>query len=157
MARWKAFWEVRRALKLYDRKAYVDAEAALGRALACRPDLPEADQYRGILALKQGRLEEALGHLRRAWEKEEDIPVAVALGAAELLTGRFDEARDHFEKAIAAFPVLYDLRFHVGLAWFRQKKRRRAVAEFHRMVQGDDEPLFTRLDRLRRVAAGGQP
>lgn len=152
MGRLAAFLQVRKALRLYDRGEYAAAEEALEGALAERPGLAERDQYRGILALKQGRVEEALPLLRQAYEKDEAIPAAVALGAAELLRGRGEEARRWFGRALDAFPVMFELSYHVGLSWLREKKKRKAIEVFASMLAREDEPLFQRLDRLREAA-----
>jgi tetratricopeptide (TPR) repeat protein len=149
MRRLAAARRVKKALRLYDRGKYAESQEELRQALVLRPDLPEADQYHGILDLKQGRAAEALPRLRKAWEKNEDITVAVALGAAELLEGREEAARTWFQKALDAFPVLYDLDYHIGLAWLREKKGRKARVCFLRMLRREDEPLFIRLERLR--------
>jgi len=149
MKRLAAARRVKKALRLYDRGEYVESQEELRLALTLRPDLPEADQYQGILDLKQGRVAEALPRLHKAWEKNEDINVAVALGAAELLEGRAEAARTWFTKALAAFPVLYDLDYHIGLAWLRERKGRKALVCFLRMLRREDDPLFIRLERLR--------
>jgi hypothetical protein len=73
----------------------------------------------------------------------------VGLGACELLRGNFDSARDRFLQALRAFPVLFELRYQIGLAWFREKKERKAREEFLLCLKMDDEPLFQRLERLR--------
>jgi tetratricopeptide (TPR) repeat protein len=139
---------VRKALREYERKEYARSEDLVRRALALRPGLSEAEGYLGILALKQGRLEEARERLEKTAGANGDLTVQVALGAAELLSGNPSKARSWFEKALSAFPVLFEMRYHLGLAWLREKKKRKALGEFIEMFRREDEPLFLRLERL---------
>ncbi len=148
----KSSLHVRSAMKDYEKGDYAHAEEQVKRAMAANPGLPEGGLYLGILALKQGRIAEAKGLLEHAFKQEESPTAASALGAAFLLLGEHEAARKHFEAAIKAFPVLFDLRYHIGLSWLLQGERRKALAEFHAMARKEDAPLMERMKRLRGLS-----
>ncbi len=147
---------VRAAFRRYDAGDFAGAEERVKAALALRPGLENGDMYLGILALKQGRAGEAKALLEKAYAGSADPSTAAALGAACLMLGEHAAARGFFEAAIKAFPVLFDLRYHIGLSWLLEGRRRKAVEEFHAMALREDGPLFERIKRLKDHSGGGK-
>ena len=90
--------------RLFDR-----AEEEFERALALSSQNWEARYLRGTYRLQRGLAEEAIEDLRVAREREPREPQAqaartairVAVGHAELMAGRLDEARDSFLRALS--------------------------------------------------------
>ena len=144
-----AAWHTWRATRRYAAKDVEGAKEAMDRALEAGPDLPLADQYLGVLALKRGRLKEAEEHLRKASGAGGDpFVVNQAMGALEILRKRYGEAEKRFHEAFEAFPVAYEVGYHVGLSRLLGGDEKGALAEFARLLARDDEALFLRLKRL---------
>jgi len=141
-----AAWHTWRATRRYAGKDLEGAKDALDRALKACPDLPQADQYLGVLALKRGRLKEAQEHLLKAVGRGGDpFVVGQGLGAIELLRKRFGEAEKRFKEAFEAFPVAYEIGYHVGLCRQLAGDEKGSVGEFARLLAREDGPLFIRL------------
>lgn len=145
--RWIAAWRARRAVAAYERGRFAEAEAGVRHALEADPRLPDAAQYLGVLALKQGRLQEAEDHLAKAAGGDPFV-LNQALGAAALLRGRYEEADRRFAQALAAFPVAFEIGYHAGLIRFLQGDETGALTAFTRLLAREDDPLFKRLEHL---------
>ena len=63
------------------------------RALKLKPDTPAIVDSLGWVLYRMGRTEEALPHLRRAFELQRDAEVAAHLGEVLWMSGDKDEAR----------------------------------------------------------------
>jgi tetratricopeptide (TPR) repeat protein len=87
---------------------YRRAESLLRKALAGDPDLVEASLRLGRVLTRQDRSEEALPHLRKAIASATSSATTyyahLFMGDAAQALGRPDEARRHYEHAIAVFP-----------------------------------------------------
>ncbi|MDP5063155.1 MAG: tetratricopeptide repeat protein [Haliea sp.] len=71
---------------------YVEAEQLISRALTLAPEEPAILDSMGWVLFRQGRAEEALHYLRRAWSGLEDPEVAAHLGEVLWALGRTEEA-----------------------------------------------------------------
>jgi tetratricopeptide (TPR) repeat protein len=71
---------------------YQEALALIERALKLKPDTPAIVDSLGWVLYRLGRTEEALPHLRRAFELQRDAEVAAHLGEVLWATGEKDEA-----------------------------------------------------------------
>jgi tetratricopeptide (TPR) repeat protein len=79
----------------------VRARVAFERALALQPDLAEANNDLGALLAQEGDLNAAISRFRAALTSIPDYPDALNnLGYALLLTGRDQEARALYERAL---------------------------------------------------------
>lgn len=72
---------------------YQEALELIQRALKLKPDTPAIVDSLGWVLYRLGRTEEALPHLRRAFELQRDAEVAAHLGEVLWMTGEKDEAR----------------------------------------------------------------
>ncbi|MHC4780608.1 MAG: tetratricopeptide repeat protein [Planctomycetota bacterium] len=152
IGRWIASWHVWRATRLYGRKDLEGARNAVSRAIEIDPDLPLSAQYLGIIALKQGRIKEAEEHLMRAVGQGGDpFVVHQGLGALEIVRKRYAEAESRFKEALSAFPVAYEVGYHIGLARFLSGDEAGAFSEFLQVLSREDDPLFKRIGRLEKL------
>jgi tetratricopeptide (TPR) repeat protein len=72
---------------------YAESHELIRQALELRPDNPAILDSMGWVLFRLGRVEEALPHLRRAFELQRDAEVAAHLGEALWAVGKQDEAR----------------------------------------------------------------
>ena len=72
---------------------FAEAYELIRQALELRPDNPAIIDSMGWVLFRMGRVEEALPHLRRAFELQRDAEVAAHLGEALWALGQQDEAR----------------------------------------------------------------
>ncbi len=97
---------------------YRRAESLLRKALAADPRLVEASLRLGRVLTELERSEEALPHLRMAIETATDSALAyyahLFMGEAMHALGKRDDARRHYENAIAVFPDSQAARLALG-------------------------------------------
>lgn len=72
---------------------FAEAHELISQAYALRPDNPAIIDSLGWVLFRMGRIDEALVHLRRAFELQRDAEVAAHLGEALWASGQQDEAR----------------------------------------------------------------
>ena len=78
-----------------------EAIDAYSRALAMNPHLTRARSGRGIALARRGRIQDAIGDLQGAFDETSDPGVADALAFALSESGRFRQAIDVLERALA--------------------------------------------------------
>lgn len=83
---------------------YADAEKYLQQALKLQPNEAVIMDSFGWLQFKQGKLEQALDYLERAYAKQQEAEIAAHLAEVLWALGRKDEARKIFNKAIKKAP-----------------------------------------------------
>jgi len=83
---------------------YADAEKYLQRALSLEPDAAVIIDSYGWLQFKLGNNEKALDYLQQAYEKQPENEIAAHLAEVLWVSGRKDEARKLFNKAIKDAP-----------------------------------------------------
>ncbi len=83
---------------------YADAEKYLQQALKLQPNEAVIMDSFGWLQFKQGKLEQALGYLERAYAKQQENEIAAHLAEVLWALGRKEEARKIFNKAIKKAP-----------------------------------------------------
>ena len=88
---------------------YPAAIVALKRALELNPELDAAHLQLGFALLAQGYAEESIPHLER-------VHALIALGIAQLETGRFEVAVANLSAALAEHPGNPDLLYYLGRA-----------------------------------------
>ena len=91
--------------ELYLQGRTSDADAIFSGLIALNDRMYQGYAGKGALALAEERLEEALGWLSQAAERNSNDPTVHAnLGETLLRLGRFQEAAAEFEKALALDP-----------------------------------------------------
>ncbi len=83
---------------------YVEAEKYLQKALRLRPNEAVIIDSYGWLQFKLGNTEKALKYLQQAYQKQQENEIAAHLAEALWASGRKDEARELFNKAIKDSP-----------------------------------------------------
>ncbi len=83
---------------------YTEAKEYLDRALALRPDDPFILDSMGWLMFRLGKNDEAVRYLRLALTKRSDAEIAAHLGEVLWVTGRRDEAKEIWNKALRETP-----------------------------------------------------
>jgi tetratricopeptide (TPR) repeat protein len=90
---------------LVDRSIAIDeGQRLVARALESKPDSFAIQDSMGWALVRQGRLDEGLNWLERAWDSSEDPEVAAHLGETLWLQGRTDDARRVWDEALADNP-----------------------------------------------------
>ncbi|MGD2130466.1 MAG: tetratricopeptide repeat protein [Lysobacterales bacterium] len=79
---------------------YDEAEALIRQAYILQPNEPSIVDSMGWIAYRQGRNDEAIQHLRRAWALDRNPEIAAHLGEVLWVTGRTDEARSVWRDAM---------------------------------------------------------
>lgn len=103
--------------------------AVLAAACPAAAQLTEADVFvaEGILAIEDKRYEEALGHFRRALEREPDhIEALYYSGVALMAQGKASDAVELLERAREKSPTEPSVAFQLGLAYVTLKRHDRA-------------------------------
>jgi hypothetical protein len=112
-----------------------EAVAGYSRALALRPDYPEAHNNLGVALRGQGRPDEAVAHFRRALALRPGYPEAYNnLGIALAQQGQLDEAVVQFGHALASKPDYPEAHANLGGALVDQGRPDEAVAHFRRAL-----------------------
>ncbi|MCA9299585.1 MAG: tetratricopeptide repeat protein, partial [Phycisphaerales bacterium] len=75
-------------------------ESMLDDALASDDDLPRAHLFKGMIAQRRGRLDDALAHLLEAERHASSAGVSVQIGNVHMQRQRLDEARGCYERAL---------------------------------------------------------
>jgi tetratricopeptide (TPR) repeat protein len=84
---------------------YAEAEKYLQHALKLQPDEAVIMDSFGWLQFKQGKLEQALSYLERAYAKQQENEIAAHLAEVLWALGRKDEAKMIFSKAFKKAPL----------------------------------------------------
>lgn len=130
------------------------AEALLRRSLAANPSFVEASLRLGHVLARQEKHDEALTHLQKAQQSEDPATAYYAhlfAGDAHQALGRLDDARRHYEHAIALFPESQAARLALGSVLRSTGDRAAALAAIDTMLgtpsRGpDDDPWWEYYD-----------
>jgi hypothetical protein len=129
------------------------AEGFFRRALALRSDMGEAHLRLGRVLGQQGHHADAAAELRQALAIDDDDALRyfgeLFLGAEEEALGRFDAARDAFEKAAALFPSAQSPLIGLSEVARRRGDRAGALAAMQKVFElpnagdsGRDDPWW---------------
>ncbi|MET0595738.1 MAG: tetratricopeptide repeat protein, partial [Polyangiaceae bacterium] len=127
------------------------AERSFGEAIALGPNKPEVVQaYVALsqLLASQGRPADARAKLAEA--KAALPPSAAiyhAIGDVELVSGRYDEAREEYEAALKSDAEDLASRFKLGVTFRRMNKFEESQAEFDKVAEQDKEYPGLALER----------
>ena len=130
------------------------AEKYLREYISLKPDEPNAYNYLGYMLVQNGvKLEEALGLIRKAVEKEpENGAFHDSLGWAYFKLGNLDEAIAALEKAIELIPDDSEVRDHLGQVYLEKGGdfTQKAVAQWEKAleIRPNNTTLQQRLEEL---------
>lgn len=82
-----------------------EAAELVDKALALSPDDSFILDSKGWVLFRQGKLAEALEHLKRAYDKQPDAEIAAHIGEVLWALGRVDEAKAIWRDAVKAHPA----------------------------------------------------
>jgi predicted O-linked N-acetylglucosamine transferase (SPINDLY family) len=124
-----------RAAALNGLQRFDEAVVCCDRALALKPDLPEALTNRGVALVELERFAEALASYDRAIALRPDHGEAFNNRANVLnRLQRFDEALESAERAIALMPDLAQAHYNCGIALHELKRVEEALARYDSAV-----------------------
>jgi tetratricopeptide (TPR) repeat protein len=118
---------------MYERQKNLDAaEKEFRKVLAVEPDHASALNYMGfMLADKNLRLQEALGMIQKAVDKEPYNGAFLdSLGWVYYRLGRLPEAEDYLRRAVVRTPHDPSLHDHLGEVLLKLAKTKEAVAQW---------------------------
>lgn len=135
------------------------AIARYRRALALRPDAPEALNNLGNALVSRGDAAEGIAYLREAVRIWPEYVAALSnLGAALCEAGRLAEGLPYLAQAVARSPDDAPARYNLGLALLDAGRLDDALAEFEavvRLAPGDAEAR-AQVARLRSMRRGAR-
>ena len=103
-------------IALADTRDFQRARTTLERALAADPENPTTSMNSGVVALREGRAEEARRRFQRALELNPKLAGAWnGLGAAEASLGQVDAALGAWAKVVSLDPRNVDALYNLGL------------------------------------------
>jgi len=107
-----------RAVTMFHEKAYEEAIGLLESVTKASPGVTAPHINLGMAYQQLGQLEKAEAQFKAALELVPDHPVACnQYGLLLRKTGRFDEARNIYERALARFPDYYPLHRNLGILY----------------------------------------
>jgi tetratricopeptide (TPR) repeat protein len=120
-------------------KNFVDAETAFRQVLAREPENAGALNYLGYMLAERGeRLDESVGYLKKALEKEPDNGSFLdSLGWAYFKAGKFDLAEENLRRAAEQLKVNSVIQEHYGQLLFKVGRFEEAIAAWNRALDGD--------------------
>ena len=132
----------RQGLDLLERYRLREAEQYFERCIQLDGSAHEGHWQLGRLHLMQGRIEDGIASLRRAWELEPGLQAARQLiietylgrGKEALEQGRFKEARRYFAGALDADPTGYEPLYQSALAALWLKDNLAADSLFRKTI-----------------------
>lgn len=137
---------------------FVDAEAALRRAVVMSPESPDANFHLGDLLFDQRRHEDAFEMIQRSVELgRRDAAAFVRLGASATAMGRYEEAVGFFDRALSDDPDLAPTHNQRGDALMLLDRTEEAVTSYQQAVRLDADYFeahqglsiaLAKLDRL---------
>jgi tetratricopeptide (TPR) repeat protein len=122
-------------------KQWEKAEPDFRKALALNPDQPQVLNYLGYSLLDMNRnIDEALTMIKKAVEQRPDDGYIVdSLAWGLFLTGRFDEAVGHMERASLLMPVDPIVTDHLGDVYWAVGRTREAEFQWRRALSFNPE------------------
>jgi tetratricopeptide (TPR) repeat protein len=129
----------------------------LKKAIALRPDYPEAENNLGDDLTRLGRAEEAIPHLVRAIELQPGYAIAECnLGLALATTGRTAEAITHFATAVRLNPTYADAELNWGIGLMLSGRFPEAVPHFEKAVSLEPDSIEIRDTYGRALMQAGR-
>ena len=154
-----------RGLDLLERHRLRAAERAFAQCVRLAPEAAEGYWQLGRVRLVQGRIEEGVGLLKRAAALDPALTAARSLaletflgrGKEALEDGRFAQAENYLQRALAADPQGYESLYWAAIAALWQQDYARADSILQQAVALHPEPLELRWHRKWLQEALGRP
>lgn len=116
------------AREAMERRRYTEARKHIAHALEIYPNYALALEFRGIVNLREDRLEEACSDFGRAIEYDPNLGAAyLSLGAAYNRLGHFQEAMVPLSRAAAILPTAWTVQYEMALAYMGSGKYEAAL------------------------------
>lgn len=130
-----------RALEMFERGRWAEAEAELRKAIALNPDQAEWHFNLGLTLEHAGRDNDALTAYERAIDlMPDEVDPLLAAGAVANRTGQFDRAIKWLEKAIRLAPESEHPYAHIMESHIRSGQHDEAETVFYMAQQALEEP-----------------
>jgi tetratricopeptide (TPR) repeat protein len=95
-----------------------------------------AHSYMGIALLREGRMQEAIGHWEQALQMEPDYAEAHdSLGVALVQVGRVQEAIGHYQQALRIKPDYDEAHYNLAVALFRLGRVQEAIGHWEQALR----------------------
>ena len=118
----------RQAREALERRRYAEARKHIAHALEIYPNYALALEFRGILNLREERLEDACSDFQRAIEYDPNLGAAyLSLGAVYNRLGHFQEAVVPLRRAAAILPAAWAVQYEMALAYLGSGKYEAAL------------------------------
>lgn len=152
-------WVAETVLGVHDERAgnLAGAIARYRRALALKPEAPQALNNLGNALVQVGQLREGIALLREAIRVWPGYAMALAnLGAALSEAGAADEGLPYLADAAARLPENTGIRYNLGLALEQAGRYDEALAQLEQVVRADprDREAVAAVSRVRLLRAG---
>ena len=122
----------------------------IGKAIALKPDCPEAHDNRGLALLRLNRAGEALASFEKAVALKPDFAGAYNHRGVTLNElKRFDEALASFDRAIASKPDFADAYYNRGITLNALERREEALTSYEKAIAF--KPDFARAHNNRGI------
>jgi Tfp pilus assembly protein PilF len=130
---------------------------ATRRELMTRIEAAFQSLERGLALAGQKRFAEARREFASATASDPDNSAAWAdLGAADMETGRIEEGRAAYDKALVLAPEDWRTRFNFGLFFARMKNQDAAIAQFEQVFHPAKPGTGPSVVQLQRVLQAAQ-
>ena len=153
-------WQQHLALRAFNTRAWVEAEAGLRRALALNPTAAEPYNQLGYALAFQRKFDEALASVQKYAElKPKEANAQDSLAEISLLAGRFAEAAAAFAKAGTLAPRSWVAWEGAGIARALLGQWQEAHAAFGRAKESAKAPrdkLWLDIEHARAYVAAGR-
>jgi Flp pilus assembly protein TadD len=123
-------------LLLLKHRRYDEAQRYLEKAASGTPVRWEAENGLGLLADLRQAYEQAAVHYKAALESKPDNPILLNnLGYSLYLSGRLDEAKQYFERAVAIDPGFKRARYNLALVYTKKERFQEAFRIFRQTMK----------------------
>ena len=100
------------------------------------PNDPGAECNLGVADWRAGKIQEAIGHYKRALRIQPDMPETHSnLGVALVRLGRVQEAITHYEHALRIQPDMAEVHYNLGLALAQIGKVQEAIGHYEQALR----------------------
>ncbi len=116
--------------------AYQSQQTLWTATLNASPECWLCHSMLGDLALRDGQIDDAIGHLQRAVEiNPSHVEDANSLGIALAQKGRLDEAIERYQAALRIAPGYAKAHYNLGSALLQQGQLDESIAQFRRALE----------------------